>query len=199
MRSAREVIEDGGYAAASVVAIGRRAGVAAGTLYGHFPSKAELFVEVFRAAGDEMLAAMEEAASRPGTFMDRLEAVITTYATDVLRNRRLVWALVYEPVDPLVDAERLAYRRAYCERLAAALKVGIALAEIPEQDAELTAAALVGAIAEALVGPLSQGPAGSSEEEIVASLLTFCRRALGAPDPTANPPLRSTRRRSADA
>lgn len=191
-RSAREVIEDSGYAGASVVAIARRAGVAAGTLYGHFPSKAELFVEVFRAAGDEMLAAMEEAASRPGTFMDRLEAVITTYATHVLRNRRLVWALVYEPVDPLVDTERLAYRRVYCERLAAAVRVGIRVGEIPEQDAELTAAALVGAIAEALVGPLSPGPAaGSSEAEIVASLLAFCRGGLGAPDPAAPPPRQS--------
>src|SRR5207253_4142011 len=72
VRSAREGIEEGGYAGASVIAIAERAGVAAGTLYRHFPSKAELFVEVFRAAGDEVLAAMEEAAAAPGGFVDRL-------------------------------------------------------------------------------------------------------------------------------
>src|SRR5260370_41199239 len=35
-----------GYAAASVQAIAERCGVAAGTLYQHFPSKADLFVEL---------------------------------------------------------------------------------------------------------------------------------------------------------
>ena len=190
VESARRVIEEGGYSAASVLAIADRAGVAAGTLYRHFPSKAELFTEVFRAAGDEVLAAMEAAAARPGGFAERLDAVIATYANSALENRRLVWALVYEPVDPLVDAERLTYRRDYCQRLAHALRIGIATGEIPEQDPELTAAALVGAIAEALVGPLSPvAGATASQEELVVSLLEFCRRAVGLP---ASPPSQET-------
>jgi AcrR family transcriptional regulator len=180
-RSGREVIEDGGYAAASVIAIARAAGVATGTMYGHFPSKGELFVEVFRAAGDEVLAQMEEAASQPGAFAERLDAVVATYVGHALRRPRLVWALVYEPVDPVVDAERLSYRRRYCQRLATALKQAIAAREIPSQNAELTAAALVGGIAEALVGPLSPAAAKTmSEQEIVASLQRFCRQAVGA-------------------
>src|SRR5687768_2873649 len=113
IRAGRALLEEGGYAAATVVAIAERAGVATGALYRHFPSKAELFVEVFRAEGDAALAMMEEAGARPGSFVDRLEAVIATYARDSLEKRRLVWALVYEPVDPLVDAERLVYRRTY--------------------------------------------------------------------------------------
>ena len=57
-------------------------------------------------------------------------------------NRRLAWALVYEPVDPLVDAERLVYRRDYCDRMAGLLRLGVATGELPDQDAPLTAAAL---------------------------------------------------------
>jgi hypothetical protein len=34
------------------------------------------------------------------------------WAERALRNRRLAWALLAEPVDPLVDAERLAFREA---------------------------------------------------------------------------------------
>jgi hypothetical protein len=34
------------------------------------------------------------------------------FAERALRNRRLAWALLAEPVDPLVDAERLAFREA---------------------------------------------------------------------------------------
>ena len=48
LAAAQELIEEGGYGAASVAAIAERTGVAAGTLYRHFDSKQELFVEVFR-------------------------------------------------------------------------------------------------------------------------------------------------------
>ena len=49
LEAARELIEQDGYSAASVLQVAERAGVAAGTLYRHFDSKEELFVEVFRA------------------------------------------------------------------------------------------------------------------------------------------------------
>ena len=60
LRSAQDLIKDGGYGAASVVAIAEGAGVAAGTLYRHWPSKGELFAELFRVVCDRELAAMAE-------------------------------------------------------------------------------------------------------------------------------------------
>ena len=184
VRAAHEVLEDGGYAGASVLAIARRAGVSAGALYRHFPSKAALFVEVLRAAGNDQLAEMYLAAERVEDVATRLEAVVATYARSALHNRRLAWALVYEPVDPAVDRERLACRRTYCRGMAALLREGIAAGEFPDENADLTAAGLVGMIAETLVGPLSpvgdeRLPKEGSEEEIVASLLRLCRRAVG--------------------
>jgi AcrR family transcriptional regulator len=183
LRSARELIEEGGYGAASVVAIADRAGVASGTLYRHFPSKQELFVEVFRVvcAGEEraMRAAAEQMSSRPAP--ERLELVLATFAQRALRNPRLAWALIAEPVDPLVDAERLAYRERYAQVIAEALRAGIEAGELPEQNVELTAAALVGGCGEALVGPLSPVSSKSpSDAEVVDALRTFVRRAVGA-------------------
>ena len=61
--AARELIEEGGYGAASVLAIAERAGVAAGTLYRHFASKEELFVEVFRSVCEREERAMRVAAA----------------------------------------------------------------------------------------------------------------------------------------
>src|SRR6202035_4497703 len=140
LRSARELIEEGGYGAASVVAIADRAGVAAGTLYRHFPSKQELFAQVFRAvcAGEEraMRGAAEQMSTRPAP--ERLEVVLGTFAQRALRNPRLAWALIAEPVDPLVDAERLAYRERYAQVIAEGLRTGIAAGELPEQNIELT-------------------------------------------------------------
>src|SRR5436305_12635573 len=94
LRAARELIEDGGYAAASVAAIADRAGVAAGTLYRHFASKEDLFVELFRAvcSGEEraMRTASAEMASEDAVA--RLEDVLATFAERALRNTRRAWA-----------------------------------------------------------------------------------------------------------
>jgi hypothetical protein len=107
----------------------------------------------------------------------RLEAVLTTFARRALQNRPLAWALLAEPVDPLVDAERLEYRERYASLIATELRAAIDTGEIPSQDVAFTAAALVGGCGEALVGPLSSAVGG---DEVVAAIHTFVRRAVGA-------------------
>jgi AcrR family transcriptional regulator len=183
LQAAQELIEEGGYAAASVAAIAERAGVAAGTLYRHFESKEELFVELFRSVCAREERAMRAAAQNASSEEParRLADVLATFAERALRNPRLAWALIAEPVDPLVDAERLAYRERYAALVAEVLRDGIRARELPEQNVELTAAALVGGCGEALVGPLSPAADGApAGEEIVAALRTFVLRAAGA-------------------
>ena len=178
LAAARELIETGGYGSASVVAIAERTGVAAATLYRHFPSKEELFIELFRDVCGGEMRAMRAAADEAGPgALARLEAVLTTFARRALRNPRLAWALLAEPVDPLVDAERLEYRRRYAELVAGELRAAVSAREIPEQDVAFTAAALVGGCGEALVGPLSSAVGG---EEVVTAIRAFVRRAIGA-------------------
>ena len=182
LAAARGLIEEGGYGSASVAAIAERAGVAAGTLYRHFPSKEDLFVEVFRSvcAGEER-AMFAATTADSGSASERLQEVLATFAQRALRNRRLAWALIAEPVDPRVDAERLAYRARYAELIAATLAAGIAAGELPTQDVALTAAALVGGCDEALVGPLSPLAASRpAAEDVVAAIRTFAARAIGA-------------------
>jgi AcrR family transcriptional regulator len=191
LRAAAEVIQESGWSAASVVTVAERAGLAAGTLYRHFPSKAELFVEVIRAVSQRELGAMLAAQGAKAHVAERFDAVVATYARRALHNRRLAWALVYEPVDALVDAERLAYRRAYREGMAALLREGIASGALPPQDPDLAAAAVVGIIAETLVGPLSPlGRHDVPDADIIASIVAFCRRAVGLA------PARAKRRRA---
>jgi AcrR family transcriptional regulator len=186
--AAQELIEEGGYGAASVIAIASRAAVAAGTLYRHFGSKEELFVEVFRAVCDREVHAMQGSAQAmppEASHVERLETVFATFAERALRRRRLAWALLAEPVDPLVDAERLAYRERYAALVAEVLRQAIAAGEIPEQDVELTAAALVGGCGEALVGPLTPVGPAPRVAEVLEALRAFVRRAVGAGLPVA--------------
>src|SRR5262249_56662037 len=75
VHAAAEVIQEGGWGSASVGAIAKRAGVAAGTLYRHFPSKAELFLEVFRTVSERELTAMTTAQAAVTGLAERFEAV----------------------------------------------------------------------------------------------------------------------------
>jgi AcrR family transcriptional regulator len=179
--AARELIAHGGYAEAQIASVAERAGVAVGTVYRHFPSKSELFAEVFREASQREVDAMRDAGeARAGaSATDRLAAGIETFARRAMRGRRLAWALLAEPVDPAVEAERLHFRESYRDVIAAVLAEGIDAGELPPQDPEATAAALVGAIGEALVGPLSPTANGGDAEAAIASLLDFCIRAVG--------------------
>ncbi|HEX4107722.1 MAG TPA: TetR/AcrR family transcriptional regulator [Solirubrobacteraceae bacterium] len=182
LRAATDVVEQGGYGAASVLAVARRSGLATGTLYRHFSSKAELLCEHARDAYERELAAARGADVPDAGTVERIEAMVLTFAERALRRPRLAWALIAEPVHPLVDAERLHYRRRYAGLIAELIAEGVAAGELPAQDAELMAAALVGGVGEALVGPLSPLAGRPPEvEHILHSLRAFIRRALGAP------------------
>lgn len=186
--AARELIAEGGYVAAPVAAVADRAGVAVGTVYRHFTSKSDLFAEVFREASQHEVDAMREATATGGTASERVAVGVEIFARRALRGRRLAWALLAEPVDPAVEAERLHFRESYQDVLAEVLADGIEAGELPEQDPAATAAALVGAIGESLVGPLSPTANGGDPDAMIAALISFCIRAIGTGtiEPTAN-------------
>ena len=154
--AAHDLVAEGGFAAAPVAAVAQRAGVATGSVYRHFSSKADLFAEVFRRAAQREVDAVAAAPD--------LAAGVETFARRALAGRRLAWALLAEPVDPVVEAERLAFRRAYRD----------AFLRVVGDD--LTAAALVGAIGEVLVGPLSPTGPDLDEDALVTDLVTLCQR-----------------------
>jgi AcrR family transcriptional regulator len=179
--AAHELIARGGYGEAQVAAVAERAGVATGTVYRHYPSKADLFAEVFRAASQREVDAMAAAAeSVSGSAPERIAAGVEGFARRALRGRRMAYALLAEPVDPAVEAERLVFRRAYRDVLAGVIADGVAARELPEQEVEVSASALVGAIGEALVGPLSPTASNGGREAVIDPLVQFCVRAVTA-------------------
>lgn len=181
--AAAAAVAEGGYQGASVKVVSTRAGVAAGALYRHFPSKAALFAEVFRDISERELAASRAAAAACVDPVDALVAAVRTFARRALRVPRLAWALLGEPVDPLVEAERLTYRRRHVAALADLVAEGVGAGRLPPQDAAVTAAALVGAAAEVLVGPLASGD--REPDTLIDELTALARRTVGA-DTTTN-------------
>jgi AcrR family transcriptional regulator len=173
VRAALELVRRGGYRAASVAAVASRAGVATGTVYRHFPSKSELIAEVFRVASQHEVNAVADAMRAPGPAVDRIATAVAVFARRALRGRRLAWALLAEPVDPAVEAERLVFRQAYARVFSSSLREGVLDGSLPPQDPDLVAIALVGAIGEVLTQPHSV-----DDEALVASLVQFCLRSI---------------------
>jgi AcrR family transcriptional regulator len=175
--AAHGLVAERGYAGCSVAVVAAGAGVATGTVYRHFPDKGALFAEVFRGATQREVDAVAEAAAEPGPVAERVGRAVETFARRALASPRLAYALIAEPVDPRVEAERLTYRRAYRDIFAALVADGVAAGDLPPQDPEVSAAAVVGAMAEALVSPLH---AGVASRRVVPELTAFVTRSIGA-------------------
>ncbi|WP_371233042.1 TetR/AcrR family transcriptional regulator [Pseudomonas sp. QE6] len=181
-------VADGGFAALTMQTLAEDAGIATGSLYRHFRGKGELAAEVFARASQHEVDALAEVLHVPDKAARRLEHGLRQFAARAWGSRQLAFALIAEPVDPEVDEQRLIYREAYATLFVQLLEQGIAQGEFPAQPVHLVAACLVGAIAEALVGPLSPparaardaGQPGASLAEVSDALVHFCLRAVGA-------------------
>lgn len=187
--AARALIAEGGFAVASVQSVARHAGVATGSVYRHFPSKAELFVEVFTHASAKEVQTMAAATNIQATAREQLSAGVRTWATRALQGRTLAYALIAEPVMPELEAARLLMRRAYVQVLCEVLERGRSRGEFHIPDVEVAAAGIVGALAEALVGPLSPEDTSSttSRSRLIDALTLFCMQAV-TPVPSRPPP-----------
>ncbi|MFE7336704.1 TetR/AcrR family transcriptional regulator [Streptomyces griseus] len=176
---ATEVVADVGWAQASVTAVADAAGIAAGSVYQHFASKSALAVEVFRRAAQREVDVLGEVLEGDGDPVGRLRLGVEVFARRALENPGLAYALLAAPAEPAVGAERLAFRRRYRALFAAVIDEGISAELLPGQDAEITAAALTGAIGEVLVYPLSTS-AAQDTDRLIDRLTALALRCAGA-------------------
>ncbi|MFC6841125.1 TetR/AcrR family transcriptional regulator [Xanthomonas theicola] len=179
--AARRLVAAGGFRGAPVTAVAAAAGVSTGLIYRHFPSKAELFVEVLTAAVDHELAILHGIAAEPAPAAQRLRAAIASFVRRALAGPGLAYAFIAEPVEPEVDAERIRCRRLFGDLFKGILADGVAAGEFPAQDLDAAAACLVGAYTEALVGPTAPSRDGPRDSEcLVEAVCGFCLRAVGS-------------------
>ena len=173
--AAAALLAESGYAGCTVSAVAARAGVAAGTVYKYFDGKVALIAEVFRSVVTHEVDVVREAAAT-GSAAERTTAVLETFARRALKSPRRAYVLLVEPVDPVIDELRLEFRRAFRDVITDAIGRGVAAGELPPQNATVVAAALVGALGEALVGPLATG---AEDPDTIPTLIEFTLRAIG--------------------
>jgi AcrR family transcriptional regulator len=164
--------------------VAQRAGIAAGTVYRYFPGKTDL-VEALLAeiAAREIGAVRKAAAAAPGP-LSALAAAIMTFAVRALRERRLTFAAIAEPVDAELDAAQLSFRKSMAGEFSARIAAAVSGGHLPAQDTALSGTVLLGLLVEALIGPLAPDAAGR-EREVVQALTLIALRALGVADARA--------------
>jgi len=179
---ARAVVAEGGFQDLQIATVAGIAGVAVGTVYRYFPSKADLGVEVFRRVCDREVEVASEIARAEGSAAERLQAAARAVASRAVAGRKTAYALIAEPVHPAIDAERLVYRRALAGAFEAIVADGITRGEFPEQNAEVAGACVVGALMEALVSPLApdSDKLAGGVEPLLTALAGFCLAAVAA-------------------
>lgn len=185
LKAARDLVADGGWAAAQVDHVAVKAGVATGSVYRHWSSKAELCAEIVASVSAREVGIVKAVATADGSPVEKLEAAIRTFAARALRGRRLAYALIAEPVDPEVETVRLDYRAQLARGFETILREGIMRGVFPRFDPAVAAACIVGAFMEALVGPLapSKGTGPRADRHLIEQITQFCLRAnLGATD-----------------
>ena len=183
LQAALAQVARAGFGALTVAELAQQADMATGAVYKHFDSKAALCAEVFRLATENELAVVRRAALAEGAPTHRLHQAIARFAARALRAPRLAYALIAEPVDTLVDDERLRYRHAYAEIYQQLVEDGMRSGAFVAQDSAISAAALVGLIAEALVGPLSWQRGvltGAEQAQLIGAIQALSLRAVGA-------------------
>ena len=180
--AARALVAEGGFAAAQVSEVARRAGIATGTIYRYFSSKEELCRQIFREVSAQEMDRLALIAASDAPARTRLVEVLQTFAGRAVRGRRLAYALLAEPVDANLAEERAFFRRTHAEIFARILEDGIVSGELPETNVKIAAACIAGAIPTALIGPLAPQSHELDEnpDRVVDEIVAFCLAGVGA-------------------
>ncbi|MFC3150694.1 TetR/AcrR family transcriptional regulator [Litoribrevibacter euphylliae] len=176
------LVLEAGFSHITINKVAQHANVATGTVYRYFASKGELCEEIFLKATKIELSKVTETCNTPNKSpRERMETTLSEFAYRAIKGRRLAYALIAEPVDSMLDETRLQFRRAYAEQFAALIEEGIASGDFRNQSAMISATAIVGAMSEALVGPLSPNNCDRIESKtLTQDIVDFCLRALSA-------------------
>ena len=104
LASAMQLVANKGFQALTVQALAEQAGVAIGTVYKYFDSKAALCAEVFCRGTEKEVNKVRIAAfpKEDKSCQQRLLDAIKIFSERAIQGHRLAYALIGEPIDPLV-------------------------------------------------------------------------------------------------
>lgn len=156
LKSARDLVSEGGWAEAQVSHVAASAGVGVGSVYRYFPSKADLFVEVLSEVSQREVDVLSTIANGEESPSTRLHVAVTTFVVRAMRNRRLAYAMIAEPCQREIDEARLSYRESISATIMQIVMDGQDGGDFRSDiNPSIAATVIVGGFMEGLIGPLS--------------------------------------------
>src|SRR5579885_882724 len=142
MAAARRRYEKFGYRGASIAAIARDAGIAAGTVYLYFRNKEQILVALFDQSNSRWMAEARRAADHPGTAEERLMRVAQASIEHYQRDE-LLYAVIRRDIKmilaPLGEEFRDKVLRHSVALMAEIIRDGVRAGEFRPLDPEKTA------------------------------------------------------------
>jgi AcrR family transcriptional regulator len=144
LAAAEQLFGERSYRRTSVAQICTEAGIATGSFYAHFDSKAAIFASVLRQINADLRAAMREALMQTGPGQRGKERAAFRAYFDLMSQRPWIYRIVRE-AEFVAPGEF----RAYYERLARGYARGVRMAQLqgdidPRFDPEVLAYAYIG-------------------------------------------------------
>jgi AcrR family transcriptional regulator len=140
--AARRRFDSLGYRATGIAQIARDAGVAAGTIYRHFPNKEAILVRVVTEVNEEWLCVARDALAEPGSPLERIARLGEASVMFNRRNRILNAVLERDEeiiFAPLLDELYTATMRDNVAMLAEVIREGTESGSLTEIDPERAA------------------------------------------------------------
>jgi len=148
IRAALELFSSRGYHDTTTAQIAKKAGVAEGTIYRHFPSKQQLLNELYRAALRWALKAVEDSAADPPRA--RLAAIAQALVEGAVRDPAVVKLGLLERHDAVLDDESRKTAREFRKGLESVMAHGKAAGAVRAGAVDVWAAVWLAVVAYAL-------------------------------------------------
>ncbi|TRW94864.1 TetR/AcrR family transcriptional regulator [Paracoccus sp. M683] len=182
LAAAQSVVMEGGFASLQMTAVAAAAGIAVGTIYRYYPSRADLCAAIVSSTSQrelDVICAIEASDASPS---DKLRDGVRTFVARAMQGRRLAYGLIFEPIDPTVETTRLYYRRAIADVFEQIIRKGIAVGEFRSLDPAVAATCTVGAFMEGLIGTLAPDAEGAPgcEHARSAEIAEYCLAGVSA-------------------
>lgn len=149
VNAAIDLIMEGGFSAMSMRSLARKAGMQAGSLYYHFPSKMDVLEEVLDSLLQQRLNDWLSIKPKCASALTQLNAFISFHVGRILLNAREE-DLVKLELKNSKGAQRatfVAQEQRYRDELIAIIKQGVSAGSFKVSDVEITARALMGLLA----------------------------------------------------
>ncbi len=197
LREAAMCFMERGYSATSIDDVARRLGATKGRIYHHYPSKADLFADVFRTGMQFSFSSVEPLSKGPERAIERWKKMARAHATGMIRTRafqRVVWEGVELHLKGATTPEQrdsLGRLIAHRERYARLFRTTI---EEARRDGDMQFS-LTGIAEELMFSALNSpvfwyspraGETDSDIKELVDQIVSFALRGLGGKEGSKN-------------